>query len=114
MKNKIIEHILLEERDRLLGRLKIIERKIESLPSGWVRKIKKGNKVYKYIYQSKREGKFVKSIYIGKADKNIEKLLKERKKLAKEKKHLRERIEELNKILERFNERNRRNFKNNR
>ncbi len=40
MKNKIIENILIEERKRLLGRLKVIERRLKSLPSGWIRKIK--------------------------------------------------------------------------
>jgi len=72
MKNKILENILIEERERLLGRLKAIEHRLKSLPSGWIREIKKENKTYKYLYQSKIE----------------------------EKKQLKERVKELNKILE--------------
>jgi hypothetical protein len=101
MKNKIIEHILLEEREKLLGKLKVIEKRIENLPSGWIRKIKKDGKVYKYLYKSKRKGKTVKSIFIGKADSNTEKLINERKKLLKERKELKERIKELDRILRR-------------
>ncbi len=99
MKNKIIENILIEEKERLLGRLKVIEHRLKSLPSGWIRKIKKDGKIYKYLYQSKREGDRVKSIFIGKADENLEKLINERRKLIEEKKRLKEKIKELDKIL---------------
>ncbi|WP_456382669.1 hypothetical protein [Persephonella sp.] len=99
MENKILENILLEERDRLLGRLKIIEERIASLPSGWIRKIKKGDKTYKYLYISKREGKAVKSIFSGKVDEKTEKLIEERKRLVEERKRLKKKINELNKIL---------------
>ncbi|ACO03510.1 MAG TPA: hypothetical protein DEP48_03315 [Persephonella sp.] len=100
MKNKILENILIEERERLLGRLKAIEHRLKSLPSGWIREIKKENKTYKYLYQSKREGKKVKSIFVGKVDENLEKQINERRKLIEEKKQLKERVKELNKILE--------------
>jgi len=106
MKNKIIENILIEERERLLGRLKVIEHRLKSLPSGWIREIKKEGKTYKYLYQSKREGKKVKSIFVGKVDKNLEKQINERKRLIAEKKRLKEKIKELNKLLRISNDRN--------
>ena len=106
MKNKIIENILIEERERLLGRLKVIENRLKSLPSGWVREIKKEGKVYKYLYQSKREGKKVKSIFVGRIDENIEEKINQRKKLIAEKKRLKEKIKELNKLLRISNDRN--------
>lgn len=106
MKNKIIESILLEERERLLGRLKIIEQRLKSLPDGWIRKIDRGGKVYKYLYKSKREGGKVKSIFLGKVNDNIEKQIRERKRLVAEKKRLKEKIEELNKLLRFSNDRN--------
>jgi len=106
MKNKIIENILIEERERLLGRLKVIEYRLKSLPSGWIREIKKEGKSYKYLYQSKREGKKVKSIFIGKVDKNLEKQINERKRLVAERRRLKERITELNSLLRIFNGRN--------
>jgi len=102
MRNKIIENILIEERDRLLGRLKVIEQRLKLLPSGWIRKIKRGNKTYKYLYKSKREGKIVKSIFVGLANENTERLINERKRLIAERKRLKEKIEELDKILNIF------------
>ena len=106
MRNKIVENILLEERERLLGRLKVLEYRLKSLPSGWIRKIKKEGKVYRYLYRSKREGKKVRSIFVGKVDENVEKQINERKKLMAEKKRIKERIEELNKLLRISNDRN--------
>ncbi|RMB00054.1 hypothetical protein [Hydrogenothermus marinus] len=103
MKNKMIENILIEEKQRLIGRLKTIEHRIMSLPEGWIRIIRKGNKIYKYLYKSKREGNNIKSIFLGKANDNIEKLINERRKLIKEKKRLQERIKELDKILKAYN-----------
>ena len=101
MKNKTIERILIEERNRLLGRLKLIEHRLQSLPSGWIRKVKRKNKTYKYLYKSKREGKKVKSIFVGKVNENLERKINERRRLIKEKKQLMEKIKELDKILRR-------------
>ncbi|WP_457624423.1 hypothetical protein [Persephonella sp.] len=98
-KDKKIREILEEEKEALERRLSVLNRAIKMLPKGWIKVVKKGRKKYRYLYTSVRKDGKVKSVYVGKVDRETEELLNRRRELELEVKLIKKKLKVLEEIL---------------